>query len=200
MNLSIFLSGTGSNFKAIAAAIERGELEARIVLVASNKTDAPGLEAARGMGLSTAIFDRSTFPDGASFAAYMLSTLEEHKVDFIALAGYMRKIPSRVINAYRNRIINIHPALLPRFGGKGMYGLSVHRAVLDAGVSESGVTIHCVDEIYDHGEIIAQRKVPVLPEDTPEELAARVLKVEHQFYPEVLQRLANEFHHLQVEG
>ena len=193
MNLAVFLSGTGTNFTAIAEAANEGRIPVIITLVAGNKPDAPGLQKARDMNIPTALFVRPDFPDGKSFANYMLSVLRKYDVDFIALAGYMRKIPPRVIRAYRNRIVNIHPALLPRFGGKGMYGITVHLAVIEAGVTETGVTVHYVDEEYDRGEIIEQRRVPVLPDDTPETLAARVLKVEHELYPEVIGKLAENF-------
>jgi phosphoribosylglycinamide formyltransferase-1 len=192
MNLAIFLSGTGTNFKAIAAAVGNGDIPARITLVASNKPDAPGLEAAKMMGLNTIIFQREEFPDGSSFAEYMLEVLKHHDVQLIVLAGYLRMIPPLVVRIFRKRIINIHPALLPDFGGKGMYGMNVHRAVIGSGVEETGVTVHYVDEKYDHGEIIAQQRVPVMLGDTPETLAARVLKVEHEFYPQVIMRLVED--------
>ncbi|NQT35710.1 phosphoribosylglycinamide formyltransferase [bacterium] len=190
MNLSVFLSGTGTNFMAIAEAIEQGKIQAKIILVASNKPDAPGLKTAADMGFNTAVFQRQDYPDGASFATYMLDVLKQRNVHLIVLAGYLRKIPPRVIRAYRDRIVNIHPALLPDFGGKGMYGMNVHKAVLESGAKESGVSIHIVDEEYDRGRIIAQRRIPVMKDDTPDSLAARVLKLEHQLYPEVIGELA----------
>jgi len=156
MNLAIFLSGTGSNFKAIADSIERREIPAKIVLVASNKPDTKGLQVAREKGFPIAIFKRDEWEDGKDFAEYMMKTLAEQDVNFIALTGYLRKLPPRVVRAYKKRIVNIHPALLPDFGGKGMYGMNVHRAVIEAGNKESGVTIHYVDEEYDTGSIIAQ--------------------------------------------
>lgn len=188
-NISIFLSGSGSNFKAISSAIEDGRLSAKIVLVASNTDDATGLQYAEKAGFKTAVFDRKAYQDGNLFAEYMLKVLNEHETDFIILAGYLRKIPPRVLKVFHNHTINIHPALLPLFGGKGMYGMNVHRAVIESGAVESGVTIHYVNEEYDEGEIIDQARVPVFPGDTPEELAARVLKVEHRFYSEVLQEI-----------
>ncbi|MDP8228671.1 MAG: phosphoribosylglycinamide formyltransferase [Candidatus Electryoneaceae bacterium] len=193
INLAIFLSGGGSNFKAIAHAIESGELDARIVLIAGNRADAKGLEIAGQMNIPTAVFNRAEFDKGSQFANYMLSTLKKYSVDLIVLAGYLRKIPPIVVRKYRKRILNIHPALLPQFGGKGMYGMNVHRAVIESGVKESGVSIHYVDEIYDHGEIIGQLRIPVLPDDTPEQLATRILEVEHQFYPKVLKQIVNEY-------
>jgi len=190
MKLGVFLSGTGSNFKAIAASVKRGFIPGEITLVASNTPDAPGLATAQELGLSTAVFDRSLFDDGADFAQSVLNTLEQHQVDFIALAGYLRKVSPAVIRRFKGRIINIHPALLPNFGGKGMFGMKVHDAVVRSGLPESGVTIHYVDEIYDHGEIIARRRVSLSPGETAESLRDKVLQEEHIIYGEVLRRMA----------
>nr|WP_243665078.1 phosphoribosylglycinamide formyltransferase [Rhodothermus marinus] len=120
----------------------------------------------------------------------MLEVLRAHDVELVALAGYLKKIPDNVVAAYRNRILNIHPSLLPAFGGPGMYGRRVHEAVLNYGVRWTGATVHLVDEEYDHGPIVLQEPVPVLPDDTPETLAARVLEVEHRLYPEALRLFA----------
>jgi len=188
-NISIFLSGRGSSFEAMSSAIDEGRLDANIVLVASNKENSVGLNIAERMGFKTAVFDRKAYQDGKLFADDMLKVLNEHETDFIILAGYLRKIPPRVLRAFHNRTTNIHPALLPDFGGKGMYGMNVHQAVIKSGAVESGVTIHYVNEEYDEGEIIDQTRIPVLPGESPHELAARVLKVEHRFYSEVLQEL-----------
>ncbi|MCF7809886.1 phosphoribosylglycinamide formyltransferase [bacterium] len=188
-NLAILLSGTGSNFKAISDSIDRGEIPARIVLVASNNPDAKGLHFAKKKGFPTVIFKRDEWDEGKEFSDFILRTFSKYKVEFIALAGYLRKLPPQVVRAYDKRIINIHPALLPDFGGKGMFGMNVHRAVIEAGVSESGVTIHYVDEHYDTGSIIAQERVPVFKGDTPESLAERALKVEHRFYSQTLKKL-----------
>lgn len=192
MNLAVFLSGRGSDFKAILDATRSGKLNARVVLVISNNPDAGGLKIADASGIPTAVFDRSQYADGAEFGGEMLAALREKRVELIALAGYLRKIPPTVIRAYPRRILNIHPALLPKFGGKGMFGLNVHQAVIAAGETESGVTIHLVDEVYDHGEIVAQSRIPVRSDDTAESLASRVLDLEHSFYPEVLQKYISE--------
>ncbi len=189
INIAVFLSGTGSNFKSIASAIERGELDATITLVISNRSTAPGLEAAQRMGFNTAVFNRKEYESGADFANDMLSSLLQNGVNLIALCGYLRKIPPKVVNHFKERIVNVHPALLPKFGGKGMYGMNVHRAVIAAGEKESGVTIHYVDALYDNGEIVDQQIVPVFETDTAENLAAKILKIEHKFYPQVLQKL-----------
>jgi phosphoribosylglycinamide formyltransferase-1 len=130
------------------------------------------------------------YPKPEALDQVILETLKAYQVDLVILAGYMKKLGKSVLKYYHNRVLNIHPALLPKFGGEGMYGLKVHQAVLESGEKFSGVTIHIVDEIYDHGKILAQEKVPVAPDDTPESLAARVLKVEHRLYSEVIQKIA----------
>jgi phosphoribosylglycinamide formyltransferase-1 len=190
MKLAVFLSGKGSNFLSILNAIDAGRLVADPVLVISNTSTAGGLQIAEARGIGTRVFDRARYESGEQFATDMLTALKNADANFIALAGYLRKIPPPVIRAYANRILNIHPALLPKFGGKGMFGEHVHQAVLDAGETESGVTIHLVSELYDEGEIVAQRRVKVYPDDDVHSLAARVLAVEHELYPEVLAQFA----------
>lgn len=192
INLAIFLSGRGSNFEALQSAIQRGDLKAKITLVASNSADAIGLKTATGLSIPTAVFDRKQFSQGSDYSDYIFNQLAEHNVDAIALAGYLKKIPPFVVRHYRNRILNIHPALLPKFGGKGMYGINVHRAVIEAGEIETGVTIHFVNEEYDEGEVILQAKAPVYPTDTPEILAARVLKIEHDTYWRGVQKFIDD--------
>jgi len=192
VKIAIFLSGRGSNFKSILNAIDKKQLDATVGLVISNNSSAEGLHFAQYLGIPTAIFDRAEYSDGAEFGRQMLETLQRERIELIALAGYLRKIPPVVIRAFPNRIVNIHPALLPKHGGKGMFGHFVHEAVIRAGDAESGVTVHYVDEVYDRGAVVAQRSIPVLSNETPESLAARILQVEHEFYPEVLQRLVQE--------
>jgi phosphoribosylglycinamide formyltransferase-1 len=191
LNVAVFGSGTGSNFRSILAAIDQGTLTGvTIRLVVSNNAEAGILSTARAHALPALHLSQKQFPDEESFAAAMLSALRERGVNFIALAGYLKRVPSSVVAAYRNRIVNIHPALLPRFGGAGMYGLHVHEAVIAAGEKASGASVHYVDEEYDRGPVILQKTVPVLPGDTPESLAARVLTVEHELYPEALSMIA----------
>lgn len=190
LQLGVFASGRGSNFVAILDAIDRGKLNAEVQILLSNNADAGALETAQSRGIPTAVVNRKDFQNRDDFINEMVSTLKSHRVDIVALAGYMKKIPAEVIREFPYRIVNIHPALLPAFGGKGSYGGHVHEAVLEYGCKISGVTVHFIDEIYDHGPIIAQRTVPVENEDTPKDLAARVLKVEHQIYAEVLQWFA----------
>jgi len=187
LNVAVFGSGRGSNFQAILTAIETRKLPGvRIVLVISNNSGAGILDIGRRHGIPAVHIGERQFPDESAFAGALLALLQRHGADFIALAGYMKRVPRQVIGAYRNRIINIHPALLPKFGGKGMYGIHVHEAVIAAGEKMSGATIHIVDEEYDRGPIVLQRQVAVEPGDTPESLAARVLAVEHRLYPEAL--------------
>lgn len=190
MNIAVFASGRGSNAEAILHAIERGELPARVVLLVSNRSNASALELARAHNIPAVHLSPTQFPGEEAYVDRLLALLEEYRVDLIALAGYLKKIPARVIERFRNRIVNIHPALLPKFGGPGMYGLRVHEAVLAAGESVSGATVHLVDEEYDRGPILMQKTVEVVPDDSPETLAARVLKVEHEIYPQVLRAFA----------
>lgn len=188
--LGVFASGRGSNFAAILDAIKEDRLQAGVKLLLSNNKEAGALSIAKNHGVPTAVVSKQAFASRDLFVDAMLSSLREHGVEFIALAGYMKKVPTEVISAYQNCIVNIHPALLPLFGGKGMYGHRVHEAVLAQGCKVTGVTVHIVDGVYDHGPIVAQRCVPVEEGDTQESLAARVLKVEHKLYAETLQLFA----------
>lgn len=187
LTVAVFGSGKGSNFEAIIRAIEGGKLPGvRVAVVISNNSGAGILALARSHGLPSLHITERQFADEERYVASLAATLKRHEVNFIALAGYMKRIPRQIVATYRNRIVNIHPALLPKFGGKGMFGVHVHEAVLAAHETVSGATVHIVDEEYDHGQIIVQRQVPVLPGDTPDMLAARVLELEHTVYPEAL--------------
>lgn len=191
LNIAVVGSGRGSNFQAILTAMQRGNVpDARICLVVSNNSGAGILEIARANALPAVHLSQTQFPDEQAFAAGMLNLLHEHGADFIVLAGYMKRVPREVVRAFRDRMVNIHPALLPKHGGKGMYGPHVHEAVIAARERLSGATVHYVDEEYDHGRIVLQRSVPVFAEDTPETLAARVLEVEHTLYPDAIRQLA----------
>jgi phosphoribosylglycinamide formyltransferase-1 len=186
-------SGRGSNFKAILSAIQEKKIPAaRICLVISNNSSAGILEIARASSLPAIHLSQKQYPSEELFVEALLTLLRKHQISLIVLAGYMKRIHPRVISTYRNRILNIHPALLPKFGGKGMYGHHVHEAVIRAGEKVSGATVHFVDEVYDHGPVVLQRSIPVEPEDTPETLAAKVLKIEHQLYPEAIRLIAEE--------
>ena len=153
---------------------------ARVVLVLSNRADAGALARARVAGVAAEVLSDS------SDAAEWLERLARHRVDLLVLAGYLKLVPAGIVSRYRDRIVNVHPALLPAFGGPGMYGHRVHEAVLASGVRESGATVHLFDEVYDHGAVLAQARVPVVSGDTPETLAARVLAVEHRLLPAVV--------------
>ncbi len=191
LNIAVLGSGRGSNFQAILTAIQQGRISgAEIRVVISNNSGAGILEIARNNSLPAVHLSHRQFPTEDEFVDALLSLLSAHGVNFIVLAGYMRRIHPRVVEAYRRRIINIHPALLPRFGGPGMYGIHVHEAVIAAGERLSGATVHFVDEEYDHGSVVLQKTVLVAPDDTPETLAARVLGIEHEIYPEAIRRLA----------
>jgi phosphoribosylglycinamide formyltransferase 1 len=193
LNIAVLGSGRGSNFQAILTAIQQSRIPgARIAVVISNNSGAGILEIARNNSLQAVHLSHRQFPTEDEFVDALLSLLSAHRVNFIVLAGYMKRIHPRVIQAYRHRIINIHPALLPRHGGPGMYGHHVHEAVIAAGDRFSGATVHFVDEVYDHGSIVLQKTVPVAADDTPETLAAKVLEIEHDIYPEAIRRLATE--------
>ena len=192
MRVAVAVSGRGSNLEALLASLGNGD-EARVVLVLSDRADAPALERARARGVAAVAL--TDWRSGDEW----LAALTEHSVDLLVLAGFLKLVPSGVIARYRGRIINVHPALLPAFGGKGMYGIRVHEAVLASGATESGCTVHLVDEEYDRGMILAQARVPVLPGDTPQLLASRVLEQEHRLLPAVVLATARAGHPVTVE-
>ncbi len=179
MRVAVLASGGGSNLQALLDCCQ-GDAPARVVLVISNKPTARALERARTAGVDTVVLDDPA--DGAA----LVGLLETHRIDLVVLAGYLKLVPREVVDAFQGRMLNIHPALLPSFGGQGMYGHHVHEAVLAAGATLSGATVHLVDAEYDRGPIVAQWPVPVAPDDTPETLAQRVLAVEHQLLPAVV--------------
>jgi len=192
LRLGVLASGRGTNFHAILDHIEQGKLDASVQVVISNKASAGVLEIARNHGIAAIFVSAKQFPDPEQYDQQLLTIFEHHQVNFVVLAGYLKMLSPTLIQKYRNRILNIHPALLPSFGGKGMYGIHVHEAVLNYGCKVSGVTVHLVDENYDTGPPVLQRCVPVEDDDTPETLAARVLKVEHEIYSEALQLFAQD--------
>jgi phosphoribosylglycinamide formyltransferase-1 len=182
VKLGFFASGSGSNFEAVAKRCQSGELGADAAVLICNVPEAGVFERAKGLGVAAYLVRRDDFAEGPAFAARLLEILREHGVELVLMAGYLRKLPGALLRAYPNRVLNIHPALLPSFGGKGLYGRRVHEAVLEAGCRVTGVTVHLADDKYDHGPIVLQRAVEVQEGDTPESLAARVLEVEHQIY------------------
>jgi phosphoribosylglycinamide formyltransferase-1 len=194
LRIAVLGSGRGSNFQAILDAIQQGSIPgARVCVVISNLAAAGILDIARAASLPAVHLSQKQFVSEDAFADALRTVLQDHAVNLIVLAGYLKRLPARVIQEYRGRILNIHPALLPRFGGKGMYGHHVHEAVIAAGERYSGATVHFVDEEYDHGPILLQRTVPVAATDTPDSLAGKVLRIEHELYPEAIRMIARNF-------
>jgi len=186
LRLAIFVSGRGSNLKAI---LEHSELEnlIKVVVVFSDKVECGAFEIARKYGIETKVIGKG---DNKISNENLLEVLRNYNLDLIVLAGYLKLVPVEVVREFENRIINIHPALLPSFGGKGMYGMNVHTAVFNSSAKVSGATVHFVNTEYDKGMIIAQRCVDISDIKSPEEIAERVLKIEHQILPEVIKAFA----------
>ncbi len=186
MNLCVLASGWGSTLNSIIHSRKTGKISSDIVLVISNNSAANALNIARENEIPAVHLSQKQFSSEQEYTNNFLELMNFYKVDMIILAGYMKMIPAQIVRAYKNRILNIHPALIPSFCGKGLYGLKVHEAVLDYGVKVTGVTIHLADEEYDTGPIVLQRTVPVFDDDTPEILRKRVLAVEHEAYTEAI--------------
>lgn len=187
--LAILVSGGGSNMAAIINACEQGQLKAKVELVISNNRDCLAIEKAKKKNIDTAHMSSLTHANEEDLDQAMKTLLADYHIDFVLLAGFMKKIGSETLLAYKNRIINIHPSLLPKFGGQGMFGENVHQAVIKAGETKSGATIHLVDGEYDKGAILAQSEVSVEPEDTAKTLALKVLKLEHVLFSETIQKI-----------
>jgi phosphoribosylglycinamide formyltransferase 1 len=183
LSLAVFASGGGTNLQALIDASKGGSKCFRVSAVISNNSSAFALLRASREKIPAYHISPKTDPDPQVLANRLSVILQAHSVTLIVLAGYMKLLPPGIVRQYRSHIINIHPALLPKYGGQGMYGLNVHQAVLKSGDELSGATVHFVDENYDRGPILIQRTVPVLNDDTPELLAARVLEVEHKILP-----------------
>jgi len=191
--VAVFASGGGTNLQSLLDTFGSDgvpDASCRIALVISDRPGIGALERAEKAGTATAVIVPKEYEGKEAFGEALLGVMAEHGIEIIALAGYLKLVPENVVQAFRGRIINIHPGPLPTFGGSGMWGHHVHEAVIKSGVAISGPTIHYVDERYDTGPIIAQWPVPVLDDDTPDALAARVLKYEHRLYPAVLRALA----------
>lgn len=191
--------GRGSNLGALIEACQAGQVNARISVVIGTRSDAPALDRARNAGVDVAVVSPRKYEhDDALYGRTILRILHEHKIGLICLAGYMRRLPVAVVSEYHGRVMNVHPALLPFFGGQGMYGERVHQAVLDSGMKVSGCTVHFVDEQYDTGPIIVQATVPVEEGDTVASLAHRVLNEEHRAYVGAVRLFADG--RLRIEG
>jgi len=186
--IALFASGAGSNVENIIRYFSNsGELE--FPLIVSNRPDAQVHERAKKYKIPSFVFMKNDFEDGT-----VLKLLQEKAIDLIVLAGFLLKVPDNLIEAYRDRIINIHPALLPKFGGKGMYGSHVHEAVVASMEKETGITIHYVNENYDEGKVIFQAKCPVLPADSPDDVAAKVHALEYEHFPRVIGEVASRIY------
>jgi phosphoribosylglycinamide formyltransferase-1 len=183
-NIAIFASGTGSNAMRIMAYF-KDHPQVAVGLVVSNKPDAPVLARATAEGVPTLVINRAGFYETEE----LLEQLAHHRITFIVLAGFLWLVPGYLVRAFEGRMVNIHPALLPAYGGKGMYGMRVHEAVKRDGAARTGITIHQVNEKYDEGQAVFQAECPVLPEDTPEDIARRVQQLEHQHFAPVLEQL-----------
>jgi phosphoribosylglycinamide formyltransferase-1 len=183
-HIAIFASGSGTNAQRIAEYFS-GHPEIAVSMILSNKPDAYVLVRAKNLNIPAVVFDRHTFCDTGEISGL----LKKNDIDFVVLAGFLWLIPESMIKAYPGRIVNIHPALLPKYGGKGMYGAKVHEAVIQNGDTESGISIHYVNEKYDEGNIIFQAKCEVFPDDTPDMLAQRIHQLEYKHYPEVIERI-----------
>jgi len=189
MKIAVFASHGGSDLQAIIDACKSKYLSAEVSVVISNNSGALALKRAKDNEIPAFHFSQKVIGNLDLLDKTILDVLIENEIDIIFLAGYLKKLGSTILRAFDNRIFNIHPSLLPKYGGKGMYGLNVHKAVLNANEKETGITIHRVNDVYDAGEIVAQRKVPVLEGDTPEVLAKRVLEQEHKFIVEILSEI-----------
>lgn len=191
-NLVFFASGSGTNFQSVIDAIVRGDINARITGLITNKSGIKSIERAKKHTIPFKILHPDEFESAQKYENVLLEILAQWNPYLIILAGYLLKIPEGVIKHYEGKIINIHPSLLPKYGGKNFYGLNVHKAVIEGGEQESGCSVHVVTEEYDKGPILEQRKVPVYASDTAEKLAARVLEQEHQLLPEVVGNLVED--------
>lgn len=190
--IAVFASGGGTNFQALIDEINRGNLNAKIAGLISSRLEAGAIMRAESHGIPSTVVKLDDYPDEHKFGEELNRILKKWDPALIVLAGYMLKVPANVIDAYPGRIINIHPALLPKFGGKGLYGIRVHRAVLAAGEAESGCSVHIVTNDYDEGPVVGQVTVPVEPGETPENLAARILIEEHKLLPRITGMLLNK--------
>ncbi len=187
--IAVFASGRGSNFLKIYENIQKGEVSGEIVCLISDNPQAGAIQFSKDKLISFSIVSPKHFNTPEEFGEEIIKILIHYKVDWIILAGFLKKIPDNVVSKYSNRIINIHPALLPAFGGKGMYGIRVHNAVFQSGAKISGVTVHLVNEIYDAGPIVMQEAVDIEECKSPEEIAEKVLKVEHILYSKAVNKI-----------
>ncbi len=187
-NIVVFASGSGTNFQSLIDASLHGEINASISGLISNKHNTGANERAKKHHIPVRVLAPSMFENEQDYTKELLWQLKKWNTDLIALAGYLKKIPVSIIQAFPNKILNIHPSLLPKFGGKGFYGMKVHQAVIEASEKESGCSVHIVTPEFDEGRVIAQAKVPIYKDDSPQQLAERILKEEHRLYPKAIQQ------------
>lgn len=192
INIVVFASGSGTNFQSIIDAAEDGQINGQIRGLITNKSGIKAIDRAQNHDIEHVVLTPSDFSDRQEYTKALLDQLKKWDTDLIALAGYMIKIPTEIIGKYEERIVNIHPSLLPKYGGKGFYGMNVHRAVLENEEVESGCTVHLVTEEYDAGPILDQTRVPVKDSDDATTLAKRILKEEHKLFPKVIAKLADQ--------
>ena len=185
-NIVVFSSGSGSNFQSIINAISTGVLDATITGLITDRENIRAIERANNNNIPYSIVSPKNFDSKNEYELKLLKIINFYHATILVLAGYLKKIPSSVIDLFRNRILNIHPSLLPKYGGKGFYGIKVHEAVIQNGELESGCTVHLVNEIYDDGPILGQIKVPINSNDTPSDLAQKILAEEHRLYPQII--------------
>ncbi len=197
IKVAVFVSGRGSNLRAIVNYFKINRQKVSVNLVISNKPDCPAFNFALENEIQTFVVKSKNTNKSFSWEE-ILNTLKKNEIDLIVLAGFLKKIPNKIVKEFRFRIINIHPALLPSFGGKGMYGINVHRAVFESSAKVSGATVHFVNEKYDEGKIIAQKCVDISDVNSPEEIAERVLKIEHKILPAVIEKFADN--KIQIEN
>lgn len=196
--IAVFASGRGSNFRTIHQKIKEGYLACEIAVLISDNSKAGSLEFARQNHIPTFTIVPKEYPTSEAFGKLLLQILTDHQVEYVLLAGYLKMIPENVVDHYENRMLNIHPALLPAFGGKGMYGMRVHQAVFDSGDQISGVTVHFVNNEYDAGPILLQKAVDIRHCKSPEEIAEKILTIEHKTYSEAVKILLEK--NIQVKG
>lgn len=190
--LCVFASGSGSDFQSIIDGVNSGLIDGKIELLVASKPDIYAIERAKAAGIEYAVYLKTDYPSTERMYDALIPVLKEKKIDLIILAGYLTVLTPNIVSAFKNRVVNIHPSLIPKYCGDGFYGMRVHRAVIAGGEKESGATVHYVDEGTDTGAIIAQEKVPVLEGDTPESLQARVLELEHRLLPRTVAKLCKE--------
>ena len=192
-NLVIFASGGGSNFKSIFINTLKNNIQnSQVTLLISNNPKSNAVKYADSQNIDTFIINKNKYPDRVKYMKVLINKLNKYNPTLIILAGYMKLIPKEVVRAFKNKIINIHPGKLPEFGGKGFYGINVHKAVIDSGAKSTVVTIHYVNEEYDKGMIIHEEIIDIMDDDTPESLSERVLKYEHSVYSNVIDKIINE--------